>query len=315
MARGRRRGKRTDDPAGVLVVDKAVGPTSHDAVALVRRKLDVGRVGHTGTLDPMASGVLVMCLGEATKLAGYLTATQKDYETTVRLGQETDSHDATGQVTAEYDAEVTARAIEEALGDFRGQIAQTPPMFSALKHKGQRLYKLARRGEVVDREPRIVHVHRLELTRFEFPYFDLSMTCGKGTYVRTLAHDIGHAVGSGAHLVSLVRTRVGRFGLDAAIGMEELEAIDSEEARRAVLSRLIPMGEAMDEWPSVQLDARGVNAVGHGRGLGPGDVAAAGGGGLRPGQMVRMLDENGALVALGEMKSHGLHPVRVFRSA
>ncbi len=304
---------RPPDPAGILVVNKPSGPTSHDVVASIRRHLRVKRVGHTGTLDPLAEGVLVVCLGEATKLAGYLTHAEKDYETTVRLGESTDTHDATGQVLESRPVEVTREQVEAALEGFRGQITQIPPMYSALKKDGQRLYKLARKGEVVERDPRIVQVHRLDLTRFETPELDLSVTCGKGTYVRTLAHDIGEVLGCGAHLKSLTRTRVGLFGLDEAISLEDVRAVRDAEAKETLLTHLVPMSEAMRDHPALRLDRRAIRGVVQGRALKPGEVASAGGGGLRPGQLTRLLDEEGQLVALGEVKSHGLQPIRVFR--
>lgn len=304
---------RPADPAGVIVVNKPSGPTSHDIVAKVRKHLKVKRAGHTGTLDPLASGVLVVCVGEATKLAGYLTHAEKGYETTARLGVVTDTHDSTGEVLEEHEVNVTREDVEGVLEGFRGQIAQIPPMFSALKKGGQRLYKLARKGEVVEREPRIVQVHRLELTRFEPPHIDLSIACGKGTYVRTLAHDIGAALGCGAHLEALVRTRVGGFSLDQAVDFEDLLAVHTPEEREAMRSRMIPMADAMPDLPVVRVDKRLARGLGQGRALNPGELAQAGGGGLRPGQLVRILDEVGLLLALGEVKSHGLQPVRVFK--
>ena len=186
-------------------------------------------------------------------------------------------------------------------------------MYSALKKDGQRLYKLARKGEVVERDPRIVQVHRLDLTRFETPELDLSVTCGKGTYVRTLAHDIGEVLGCGAHLKSLTRTRVGLFGLDEAISLEDVRAVRDAEAKETLLTHLVPMSEAMRDHPALRLDRRAIRGVVQGRALKPGEVASAGGGGLRPGQLTRLLDEEGQLVALGEVKSHGLQPIRVFR--
>ena len=306
---------RRIDPSGVLVVDKATGPTSHDVVARVRGGLQVKRAGHTGTLDPLASGVLIVCVGEATKLAGYLTHAEKEYDCTARLGVVTDSHDATGEVLAERPVDVTREQVEEVLGRFRGHISQVPPMFSALKKGGKRLYKLARKGEVVEREPRAVVVSKLEMTRFEPPEIDLLVVCGKGTYVRTLLHDIGEVLGCGATLSRLVRTRVGGLTLEGAVSMDELESARSSEERQALRGRLISTSEAMADYPAVRLDSRKVRAVTHGRLLDAGEVAQAGGGGLRSGQLVRMLDQEGTLVAIGEMKIHGLQPVRVLKAS
>ncbi len=306
---------RRTDPSGVLVVDKAPGPTSHDVVAKVRRSLQVKRAGHTGTLDPLASGVLVVCVGEATKLAGYLTHAEKEYDCTARLGIVTDSHDAAGKVLEERPVDVTREELESVLERFRGQITQVPPMFSALKKGGKRLYKLARKGEVVDREPRAVNVQRLDIERFDPPNVDLLVVCGKGTYVRTLLHDIGQELGCGAMLSRLARTRVGSLTLEGAVSMGELDSARGSEARDRLRSLLLRMSEAMRDYPAVRLDRRKVRAVRHGRLLDPGEVAQAGGGGLRSGQLVRMLDEEGCLVAMGEMKIHGLQPVRVLKDA
>ncbi|MDF1563560.1 MAG: tRNA pseudouridine(55) synthase TruB [Deltaproteobacteria bacterium] len=305
---------RPPDPAGILVVDKPRGPTSHDIVSSVRRFLKVKRAGHTGTLDPMAEGVLVVCLGEATKLAGHLTDTDKGYECTVRLGVSTDSHDATGEVLEERPVEVEREQVEEALEAFRGQIAQVPPMFSALKKDGRRLYELAREGETVEREPRIVTIHALELKRFEPPELDLSIQCSKGTYIRTLAHDLGEALGCGAHLSALVRSRVGAFTLEQAVSLERIKEARDPEVREALRAELLPMGEALPDWPLIRLSKRGVRDVRHGRAVGLGELAASGGGGLRPGQKVRIVDPEGDLVAIGEMKTHGLQPTRVFQA-
>jgi len=296
----------------VLIVDKPKGPTSHDIVSAVRRFLKVKRVGHTGTLDPMATGVLVICLGEATKLAGYLTADDKAYETTVRLGIATDTHDAEGEITSERPVEVSEASVEAALATFRGQIAQVPPMYSALKKDGERLYKLAREGKVVEREPRTVQIHSLILTRFEPPELDLALVCGKGTYVRTIAHDLGELLGCGAHLSKLTRTRSGVFDLEKAVPFEEIRRARDLESREAVLEKRMSMSEALSNWPAVHVNRLSASNLRQGRGLGLGDLATGGGGGLRPGQLARVIDENQALVALGEIRALGLHPIRVF---
>ncbi len=300
--------------SGVLVVDKPSGPTSHDVVARVRAGMRIKRAGHTGTLDPLASGVLVVCVGEATKLAGYLTHSEKEYDCTARLGVTTDTHDATGRVLEERPVDVTRERLEEVLERFRGHITQIPPMFSALKKGGKRLYKMARRGEVVEREPRAVTVSRLEITRFEPPEVDLLVVCGKGMYVRTLLHDLGQELSCGAMLSRLVRTRVGNLALEQAVSHDDLTAARTSEDRQALRLKLVSPSEAMSHYPAVRLDQRKVRMVGHGRMLGLGEVAQAGGGGLRSGQVVRLLDETGRLVAMGEMKIHGLQPVRVLGS-
>ncbi len=207
--------------SGILNIDKPAGRTSHDVVAAVRRAAGERRVGHAGTLDPMATGVLVVCLGSATRVVDDLQALVKGYRARVTLGAATDSYDATGQTTSVGDparlAAITRAEVEAALAAFRGAIDQVPPMVSALKHEGQRLYELARRGIDVERAPRRVTVHALELVDWSPPDVTLAVTCSRGTYVRSIAHDLGAALGVGGHLSALERTRVGPFGIDDAV--------------------------------------------------------------------------------------------------
>ena len=207
----------------VLVIDKPTGLTSFDVVRALRRATGIRRVGHGGTLDPLASGVLPICLGEATKLAQFLLAADKEYEVTVCLGVETDTDDADGTATATEDATgVGEVAIREALGRFRGAIAQVPPVYSALKRDGKALYAHARAGAPVVPESRSVVVHALELTRFEGPAaVGLRVHCSKGTYIRSIARDLGRALGVGAHVTTLRRTRSGPFSLDEARPLPE----------------------------------------------------------------------------------------------
>ena len=230
----------TDD--AVLVVDKPLGVTSFDVVRQVRRAARVKRVGHGGTLDPLASGVLPICLGEATKLAQFLLDADKEYTFTVCFGVETDSEDAAGAVTARADASgVEAAAVERALAGFRGSITQVPPVYSALKRAGRPLYDYARAGEAVTAEPRTVVVHALELVAFRGPEaVDLSLRCSKGTYVRALARDLGRTLGPGAHVTALRRTRSGPFALADAQPLDAVvAALSAGDA-----SRLRPVGLA-----------------------------------------------------------------------
>jgi tRNA pseudouridine55 synthase len=229
---------------GVLVVDKPRGVTSFDVVAAVRRARGERRVGHAGTLDPMATGVLPVCLGEATKLVPFLQSGEKEYLAQLRLGATTDTQDAEGKILAERDpSSVTRAGIDAALPRFVGRILQTPPMHSALKQDGRRLYELARQGVEVERAPRPVDVHALHVIAFEPPSLTLAVRCGKGTYVRTLAADLGEALGCGAHLTALRRTRVGAFAIEGAVAMEQL-------AEAALLSP----AEALSDLPSLCLD-------------------------------------------------------------
>lgn len=202
---------------GLVVVYKPGGVTSHDVVDGVRRILGTKKVGHAGTLDPMAQGVLVLGVGRATRLLRYLSGLDKEYEGTGVLGVETDTLDADGEVVRTADVDVSRETLDKAMGALVGEIDQVPPAYSAVKVGGERLYKSARRGEAVEAEPRPVRVDAFELTRFEPPEFDFTVRCSTGTYVRSLVADVGAAVGPGAHLARLVRTRVGPFGLDKAV--------------------------------------------------------------------------------------------------
>jgi tRNA pseudouridine55 synthase len=209
----------------VINLDKPPGLTSFAAVARVRRLTATRKVGHTGTLDPMATGVLPLCLGRATRFSRYLVDTDKTYRATVTLGASTTSYDAEGEVVTRGDAgAVTREAVTAALAAFRGNILQTPPMHSALKHQGQPLYRLARQGITIHREPRPASVQRLELTDWQPPNLTLEIDCGKGFYVRSLAHDLGQALGCGAYLSGLVRLRVGNLHLADACSLESMEA-------------------------------------------------------------------------------------------
>jgi tRNA pseudouridine55 synthase len=232
-----------DQPAalihGVLVLDKPEGLSSAHAVETVKRRLRASRAGHGGTLDPMATGVLAVCLGEATKLAQYLLADDKAYLAEGVLGVETDTLDRTGTVTAQRSVDVTREALLAAIAARTGEHDQIPPMFSALKQDGQRLYRMARAGEVVERQPRRVRIDRLELVTFDPPRFTLSIACSKGTYVRSLVADLGTDVGAGAHLTALRRTQSGRFSIAQAVTIDAIET-----------ATLIPLPVATD-LPSV----------------------------------------------------------------
>ncbi len=207
----------------VVNVDKPAGLTSRRAMEHARRVLKTRKAGHAGTLDPMATGVLLVCLGEATKISGYLADLEKEYTATLKLGERTDTFDAEGRITHKVeDFSVTESQVEEVLESFRGEIEQVPPMYSAVKQAGRPLYKLARKGVEVERRPRKVCISELELLKFEPPLIHIRITCSKGTYIRSLADDIGMALGSGAHITALRRLRVGHFTADEAVPPEKL---------------------------------------------------------------------------------------------
>ena len=256
--------------AGVLAVDKTAGVTSFDAVALVRRRLGLKRVGHAGTLDPDATGVLPILLGEATKLMPYLADQDKAYVATLRLGVVTDTGDLSGRVLSTSAVGSVDRAqIEAAARGFVGRIKQVPPMYSAIHHQGQRLYELARQGIEVPREPREVVIHALDVEDVTGASVRLSIVCGKGTYIRALAGDLGAALGCGAAVERLVRTRVGPFTLEAATSWEVLSTAPAP----ALWARVQPAAATLAGWPSIRLDSRATERFEHGQ---PVEVAPAG---------------------------------------
>ncbi len=238
---GRPAPPRTSDPFdGILVLDKPAGPTSHDMVDRVRRLFGIRKVGHGGTLDPMATGVLVMLLGRATKLSNMFLGSDKTYEGTLCLGIATDSHDAAGTITAEKEwRSVTQEQLLTEMAKFQGDLMQMPPMVSAIKIAGVPLYKHARKGITVEREARLIHVYEFSLTRFSPPDADFILRCTKGTYVRKVVADIGDALGCGAHLSRLRRTRSGDLTVENALTAAQLSTLTSEE----LASRLIPMSQ------------------------------------------------------------------------
>jgi len=222
---------------GVLLVDKAPGMTSHDVVAIVRRRFRGTKVGHCGTLDPRATGLLLVVLGRGTKISDLLTSEDKEYEGSMTLGVTTDSQDADGQVVENRPVpDLSREAIDAAFAKFHGDFYQMPPMVSAIKKDGVPLYKLARQGKVVEREPRFVHVYAHEIKAIRLPEIDFRVACSKGFYVRTYAYDIGEALGCGAHLKSLRRTKSGKFTLERAITMDEIRTLDPAEIEKRILS-------------------------------------------------------------------------------
>src|SRR2546421_13003919 len=227
----------TATPDGVLLVDKAAGMTSHDVVAIARRRLQIKKVGHCGTLDPIATGLLLLTLGRGTKVQDLLMSEDKEYVGTLTLGIITSTQDRQGEVVEERPIPaLNDEQIRAAFEKFRGDFYQLPPMVSAKKHGGVPLYKLARQGKVVEREPRLVHVYRYTIDRIELPEIDFSVLCSKGFYVRTYAHDIGEALGCGAHLKSLRRTKSGRFDVTNAITVDEIKEVTREEIVNGMLS-------------------------------------------------------------------------------
>src|SRR6266513_1523824 len=228
-------------PDGVLLVDKAEGMTSHDVVALIRRKLEIKKVGHCGTLDPIATGLLLLTLGRGTKIQDLLMSEDKEYAGTMTLGISTATQDREGAVLEEHSVPLfSEKEVRAAFDKYRGDFYQMPPMVSAIKHGGVPLYKLARQVKFVEREPRLVHVYRHSVDRITLPEVDFSVLCSKGFYVRTYAHDIGEALGCGAHLKSLRRMKSGRFDVTNAITVDEIK----HATREKIFSRMLSLPEA-----------------------------------------------------------------------
>jgi len=283
---------------GVLNVRKVSGPTSHDVVDQVRRIVGQKRVGHAGTLDPMASGVLVVCLGSATRVVEYLMGLPKEYRARMVLGISTDTQDSTGTVLSERDASgITRGAFEEAAAAFVGEIEQIPPMASALKHHGKRLYQLARQGKTIDRPARKVTVYSIEVTGSQFPIpnceAELVVRCSSGTYIRTLCSDIGDRLGCGAHMSALERTSVGRFSIEDSVRIEELEAAGLD---RRLDSLSMSTNEALADLPSVTIGVEDVARAANG-------VAVPCVGAQTGADTVRILSPDGVLVGIGELSA------------
>lgn len=300
---------------GMLVIDKPEGLTSHDVVLKVRRILG-GKVGHTGTLDPQATGVLILCLGSATRLTRFLQHQDKAYDCLVRFGQATDTYDAEGEPVGEAvdPGTIDPARVEAALEHFRGTFDQVPPVYSAKKVRGQPSYKRVRRGEEVELDAVEVHVERLELRGVEADTVRLHVACGSGFYVRTLAHDLGTALGIPAHLAGLRRVRVGPIGLERAIDWSLVERGDAE----ALVARVVPAGEMFPDWPAVVLNERGMDTLSNGGVVEPrmvsDRIAAADGLGVAaagPGGWVRGLDAEGRMVAALEVLPGGMLQPRI----
>ena len=302
--RGRRGGRERPGPAGFLVVDKPRGQTSHDVVDAARRWLGIRRVGHLGTLDPQATGVLPLVVRGATKLAPFFGSGSKTYVGTVRLGAVTDTLDGEGKVVERHEGALPGEAeVRSALEAFVGEIEQIPPMYSAVKRDGVALYKLARQGEEVEREPKQVVIHRLELIRFRSPDVQISVECGGGTYVRTLAHDLGQALGCGGHLADLRRLGSQPFGIEMAHPFEACE----EAARAGKMEELLIPPEKGLEFPVIRLAAPGARRVENGGDIAPGRLDRS-----KPGTRVTALDPDGRLIAILELRAdRRLWPLRV----
>lgn len=290
--------------SGVLVVAKAAGMTSFDVVARARTRLGVRRVGHTGTLDPDAVGVLPLLIGEATKLVPYLADWDKEYVVTVRFGVRTDTQDLGGRVLATSAVPpLSHEELVRATRRFVGRIRQVPPMYSALHYGGRRLYQWAREGREVPREPRDVFVQAITVGEVRPPTATLTIACGKGMYVRALAADLGEALGCGAAVERLERSRVGPFGLEAALAASELASAPTD----TVWARVLPPEAALAGWPVVRLDPRAVNAFRHGQSV---DATPSAPGG----RLVAVHEAAGGLLGIGEVIDGRVKPARILHA-
>ncbi|OEC42471.1 tRNA pseudouridine(55) synthase TruB [Pseudomonas sp. 1D4] len=295
------------DVSGILILDKPRGMSSNQALQKVRWLLNAEKAGHTGSLDPLATGVLPLCFGEATKFSQYLLDADKGYETVAQLGVTTTTGDAEGEVLERRDVTVGRDELEAALARFRGEIQQVPPMYSALKKDGQPLYKLARAGEVVEREARSVTIARLELLALDSTNATLSVSCSKGTYIRTLVEDLGQVLGCGGHVAELRRTQAGPFNLSQAISLEELEKAHAEGGNEALDRFLLPSDSGLEHWPLVQLSEHSAYYWLHGQPVRAPEAPKFG--------MLRVQDHTGRFIGIGEVSDDGrIAPRRLIRS-
>ena len=289
--------------SGVLVIDKPVGLTSHDVVQAIRRGTGIRRAGHTGTLDPRASGVLVVLIGPAVRLSEYVSASDKRYQATIRLGNSTNTYDSEGVVSSYTDIRnISEDYFATLLEKFTGEIEQVPPPYSAVKVKGRRAYDMARKGEEVELKPRKINVYSLELLEWDPPEVVLDVFCSSGTYVRSLAHDLGGELGVGAFLTGLRRTKSGQFTLRDAVPLRQLQ---ESFLAGDWYQYLIPASEALGDWPALELDSEQVDKVRHGHRI-PAEEGSP--------EMIRGLTEQGDLVALLKFVEEDLEwqPKKVF---
>jgi tRNA pseudouridine55 synthase len=298
-----RRSRRNVD--GILLLDKPVGVSSNQALRKVKGLFGAAKAGHTGSLDPFATGMLVICFGQATKISGQLLEASKTYSATLKLGQASDSFDADGHLGPELPVPAHTEAeVHSVLARFAGEGSQVPPMYSALKHKGQRLYKLARAGVEVERAARPITIHSIELEAFEPPLLRFAVHCSKGTYIRVLGGDMAQMLGTEGHLVGLRRTSVGPF-TGAMHSLESLAEL-ADQGPGALDSVLLPVDRALEHLPAVKFDAKARDRLVQGQ-------QASGGDGLPAGERVRLYGPGGRFLGTGEIKQSGeVAPKRLF---
>ena len=291
---------------GIFNINKPTGMTSHDVVAIIRKHLKQKRVGHAGTLDPLASGVLPICVGQATRVAEYLSESGKAYQADINFGTATDTYDAEGTITATAStADLTLNMIQETLEQFRGPQMQNPPLYSAIKIQGQPAYKRARAGEVIVLEPRPIVIHSLEILEWIPPRLTLAIECSKGTYIRSLAHDLGMQLGCCAYLEALVRTRSGPFTLSDSITLEQFaDAVETN----SIQHYSFPLDKALEQYSAIKLDVENAERIKHGNTF---NNLVANNSGL-----ARVYGTNGAFIAIAEWneEQQAWQPKKVFAS-
>jgi len=287
---------------GILVVDKPIGPTSHQIVSIVRRGTGIRKVGHAGTLDPRASGVLVLCLGQATRLSEYLSTSEKRYLAVIRFGASTRTYDSEGDIVHETGSAPKRKDIEEALSEFRGEISLIPPPYSAIKVQGKRAYQLAREGKPPELDASKVFLHEVKWMSYKQPELTLVIECSAGTYIRSIAHDLGEMLSTGAHLAELKRLKAGPFTIDDAVPLPKLEVgfmVDKWERY------VIPAADALPGFPVVNISQKNLDLIRHGHRI-PAESSSSG--------MARGISSDGELVAILEAVEDGAHwhPRKVF---
>lgn len=289
---------------GLLLVDKPIGPTSHKVVSIVRNGTQIRKVGHAGTLDPRASGLLVLCLGPATRLSEFLSTSDKQYQAQIRFGEATETYDSEGDFTRETGRTPPLEQIEVALGGFRGTIEQVPPPYSAVKVQGRKAYEMAREGQKVELDPKEVTIHTFDLLHYEPPEITVLVECSAGTYIRSLANDLGEVLGTGAHLSGLRRLRAGPFKISEAVSLPVLESAMLDGSWQ---SHMRPAQDALPELPMVELDAEQLTEIQNGRRIERDQQAA---------ELARAIGPDGYLIAILEVADGGKlwHPRKVLLS-
>ena len=275
---------------GIIIIDKPMGRTSHDMVYVMRKLTGIKKVGHTGTLDPMATGVLPVCIGNATKVADMLTLSDKRYIAELVLGRTTDTQDADGKVLTECEVNCTEEEIRAAVMSFVGEFEQVPPMYSAIKQNGKKLYELARQGIEVERKSRRITIHSIDILKIDGNHVTIDVSCSKGTYIRTLCEDIGKKLGVGAYMNTLRRTKTGPFSIEESYTVEDVEKLKENGQLESVI---IPVDRMFEEYPKITLNPKQVKSVTNG-------MAMTYRGGAE-GQTYRVYDENGKFLCISKI--------------